>query len=132
MVGDGPARKELAAKYPDVVFTGYKKGEELATLVAESDVFVFPSLTDTFGVVLLEAMASGVPVAAYPVCGPQETVINGVNGWLDNDLGQAVTKALSVSPESCRRYAMTRSWQTCSRQFYNNLEFADTPLQYVH
>jgi len=132
VVGDGPARTELATKYPDVVFTGYKKGEELAALVAESDVFVFPSLTDTFGVVLLEAMASGVPVAAYPVCGPQETVKNGVNGWLDNDLGKAVARALAVSPESCRRYAMTRSWQTCSRQFYNNLEFADTPLQYVH
>lgn len=126
VVGDGPARQELEAKYPEVRFTGYKKGAELASLVASADVFVFPSLTDTFGVVLLEAMASGVPVAAYPVTGPIETVINGVNGYLDDDLGKAALKALEVSSESCREFALRYTWESCSRQFLNNLVIHDS------
>ena len=121
VVGDGPARQELEAKYPEVCFTGYKQGEELAALVASADVFVFPSLTDTFGVVLLEAMASGVPVAAYPVTGPIETVTNGINGYLDPDLQQAALKALEISRESCRNFALRYTWESCSKQFLNNL-----------
>ena len=128
VVGDGPARDKLARRYPEVVFTGYRQGQELAQRISDSDVLVFPSLTDTFGVVLLEAMACGVPVAAYPVTGPIETVINGVNGHLDADLGSAVQKALTVAPSSCRKFALTRSWESCSRQFFNNLAFSDTPL----
>ena len=110
------------------MFTGYKKGEELASLFASADVFVFPSLTDTFGVVLLEAMASGVPVAAYPVTGPRETVIDGYNGYLDNDLRAAALKALHISRETCREFALTRSWKRCSEQFVNNLFIHRDPL----
>jgi len=128
VIGDGPARKTLELQYPEVTFTGFRQGEELAKLVAEADVLVFPSLTDTFGVVLLEAMACGVPVAAYPVCGPLETVVNGVNGCLDLDLNVAVKKALTVSPDSCRSYALERSWESCSKQFYQNLALADGVL----
>lgn len=128
VVGDGPARQDLSAKYPEVCFTGYKKGRQLAALVASADVFVFPSLTDTFGVVLLEAMASGVPVAAYPVTGPIETVVNGVNGYLDKDLRKAALMALDVSAESCRKFAMNYSWEACSKQFLNNLIIHDHEL----
>ncbi len=105
VVGDGPAREALSRKYPAVHFTGFRTGQELRDLFAAADVFVFPSRSDTFGVVLLEAMASGVPVAAYPVTGPIDTVVNGVNGYLDIDLRQAALKALTVSPQSCREFA---------------------------
>ncbi|MGB3221812.1 MAG: glycosyltransferase family 1 protein [Desulforhopalus sp.] len=121
VVGDGPVRESLSRKYPRVCFTGFRTGQELRDLFAAADVFVFPSLSDTFGVVLLEAMASGVPVAAYPVTGPIDTVINGVNGYLDNDLRQAALKALTVSPLSCREFAKQYSWKACSSQFLNNL-----------
>lgn len=128
VVGDGPAREVLSRKYPEVCFTGYKTGQELRDLFAAADVFVFPSLSDTFGVVLLEAMASGVPVAAYPVTGPIETVINGVNGFLDNDLQRAALMALKVSGESCRKFAKQYSWQACSSQFLSNLIIHEQPL----
>ncbi|MEW6427369.1 MAG: glycosyltransferase family 1 protein [Thermodesulfobacteriota bacterium] len=121
VVGDGPAREELEGKYPDVHFTGVKRGVELARHVAAADVFVFPSLTDTFGLVMLEAMACGVPVAAFPVTGPRQLVRNGDNGWLDADLNTAVVNALKVPDEQCRRFAMTYSWENCSRQFLDNL-----------
>ncbi len=128
VVGDGPAKEELVKKYPDVDFVGYKKGVELATHYASADVFVFPSLTDTFGVVLLEAMASGIPVAAYPVTGPIETVVNGVNGYLDTNLQNAALQALEVSKESCRKYALERTWKSCSKQFLKNLLIHDSQL----
>lgn len=128
VVGDGPALSTLREKYSDVRFTGYKKGKELAALFASADVFVFPSLTDTFGVVLLEAMASGVPVAAYPVTGPIEVVVNGVNGYLDDNLEIAANKALTVSRKSCREFALKRSWKRCSEQFLDNLLIHTTPL----
>ena len=121
IVGDGPARLMFEEKYPDVEFTGYRKGAELAYLVAMADVFVFPSLTDTFGVVMLEAMASGVPVAAYPVTGPKELVVEGVNGCLHEDLREAALNALHISPDSCRQFALGYSWDSCSRQFIDNL-----------
>ena len=129
VVGDGPARTDLSSRYPEVTFTGYKTGIELATLVASADVFVFPSLTDTFGVVLLEAMASGVPVAAFPVTGPIETVVNGVNGYLDDDLRRAAIKALEIPSESCRDFAMNYSWESCSNQFLGNLIIHDAEFQ---
>lgn len=128
VVGDGPARAELESKYPGVLFAGYRKGEELARYISAANVMVFPSLTDTFGVVMLEAMACGVPVAAYPVTGPINVVRNGVNGWLDEDLSIAVKKALTISPESCRRSVLGYSWESCSGQFFNNLELRTTPL----
>lgn len=121
IVGDGPAREKLSKKYPKALFAGYKKGQDLVELLASADVFVFPSLTDTFGVVILEAMAAGVPVAAYPVTGPLETVVNGVNGYLNQDLQKAAIMALSVSPSACRRYALNHTWEACAKQFSDNL-----------
>ncbi len=97
VVGTGPLLETLKARYPDVIFTGKKVGEELAQCYASADVFVFPSRTDTFGMVLLEAMASGLPVAAYPVTGPIDNVVPGVTGILDDDLRRAALAALDLS-----------------------------------
>ena len=121
VVGDGPQRAALMRRYPDVVFTGYKTGEDLARHIGAADVFVFPSLTDTFGLVLLEAMACGVPVAAYPVTGPVDVVTNTKAGCLDNDLGAAVNKALTLRREDCRAFAETFSWRACAELFAENL-----------
>lgn len=121
IVGDGPARAALEAKYPDAHFVGAKEGEELAQYYAAADVFVFPSRTDTFGLVLLEALASGLPVAAYPVPGPKD-VLNGAKvGCLHDDLYVAVREALKINPESCRDYALTFSWGRVAEQFLDNL-----------
>jgi glycosyltransferase involved in cell wall biosynthesis len=121
VVGDGPARPSLQARFPDVVFVGYKHGEDLARHVAASDVFVFPSRTDTFGLVLLEAMACGLPVAAYPVTGPVDVVANGVTGVLDEDLRAAALAALKLDPAACREHAVGYSWEACTRQFVSAL-----------
>jgi glycosyltransferase involved in cell wall biosynthesis len=121
VVGDGPALAELKARYPGVVFTGARYGEDLAATVAGADVFVFPSLTDTFGLVLLEAMASGVPVAAYPVDGPVDVVEDGVTGALDEELGQAVERALRLDRGVCRAHALSRSWAAATAQFAGHL-----------
>jgi len=117
VVGDGPARAELQARYPQVRFTGFKTGEELVRHLSAADVFVFPSRTDTLGLVLYEANACGLPVAAYPVVGPQSIVINGVNGYLDEDLGVATLQALELDPQVCRAEAMKHSWEGCSEVF---------------
>ena len=105
VIGDGPARAGLQRRYPAAEFIGYRHGEALAAAIAEGDVFVFPGRTDTFGVVMLEAMACGLPVAAYPVEGPLDVVREGVNGAVDEDLGAAVERALAVDRKACRRYA---------------------------
>jgi len=123
VIGDGPAKEKLSRKYPDTDFVGYKTGQGLVDVLAQGDVMVFPSLTDTFGVVMLEAMATGLPVAAYPVTGPSEIVKNGINGYLDNDLQNAALKALDVTPATCRDFAMNYSWESCSKQFLSNLNF---------
>ncbi len=123
VVGDGPALAQLRGHYPRVVFTGALQGEELAAHVAAADVFVFPSRTDTFGLVLLEAMACGVPVAAYPVSGPIDVVTEGVTGCLDEDLGTAVRGALALDPVLCRNHALERSWEAATRQFIAHLAF---------
>lgn len=123
VIGDGPALAGLQSRYPDVNFTGFKKGRELASLLASSSVFVFPSLTDTLGVVQLEAMACGVPVAAFPVSGPKSVIINGYNGWMHDDLQTAVMKCLDINPEACRQYALSHTWEECTDQFLNNLFF---------
>jgi glycosyltransferase involved in cell wall biosynthesis len=121
VVGDGPAREELQRKYPEAVWAGSKHGEELARYYAAADVFVFPSRSDTFGLVLLEALASGVPVAAYPTPGPLD-VINGSGvGVLSEDLQTATTQALGISPEKCREYALGFSWRVSAEQFLANL-----------
>ena len=90
--------------------------------LASADVLVFPSRTDTFGLVMLEAMACGVPVAAYPAAGPLDVIRNGVNGWVDEDLGEAVRRALDVERVACRRIAETYSWEHCTEQFVSQIK----------
>lgn len=121
VVGDGPACDELKRRYPGAVFVGYRHGEDLASHIAASDVFVFPSRTDTFGLVLLEAMACGVPVAAYPVTGPIDVVRDGVTGILNEDLRAAALAALALDPAACREHALEHSWEASTRQFLSAL-----------
>jgi len=122
VVGDGPARAELEQRYPDVHFTGVKFGEDLAKAYAQADVFVFPSLTDTFGNTILEALASGVPVAAYPVTGPLDIIgDDGEVGALDDDLRAACLAAIACDPADCRAHAETFTWAQCARQFRDML-----------
>jgi glycosyltransferase involved in cell wall biosynthesis len=121
VIGDGPALDELRARHPDVMFTGYKFGTDLAGHIAAADVFVFPSRTDTFGLVMLEAMACGVPVAAFPVTGPVDVVTQAETGFLDQDLRKAALKALELDRGRCRSEALKHTWQSASRQFMNNL-----------
>ena len=117
VVGDGPARAELQRRYPDAHWLGFRKGEALVREYAAADVFVFPSRTDTFGLVMLEANACGTPVAAFPVTGPKDVVENGVNGILDGDLERAVRRALLVSRDSCRRFALANGWERIAARF---------------
>ncbi len=124
VIGDGPASEELRQKYQDVKFEGYKFGEELATYIASGDVFVFPSLTDTFGVVMLEAMACGLPVAAFPVTGPRDVVRPGKTGVLHEDLFTAAQEALKLDPQDCIEQALEYTWEQATRQFINNLTLA--------
>jgi glycosyltransferase involved in cell wall biosynthesis len=121
VVGDGPALEECRARYPAAVYVGYKHGEELASYIAASDVFVFPSRTDTFGLVLLESMACGVPVAAYPVTGPVDVVDDGVSGVLREDLRAAAVAALELEPGACREHALRYTWEAATRQFLDQL-----------
>ncbi|WP_068085769.1 glycosyltransferase family 4 protein [Polycladidibacter stylochi] len=120
VVGDGPQLELLKQKYPDVLFTGAKQGDELAQYYASADVFVFPSLTDTFGNVLLEAISSGTPVAAYPVMGPIDVIGNSGAGVLDDDLQKAALAALEIDRAHCRQVALKYSWRACAEQFYRN------------
>ncbi len=120
VVGDGPQLESLRALYPDVYFTGHKDGEELAQIYAGADVFVFPSRTDTFGLVILEALASWVPVAAYPVMGPRDVIGDSGVGILSDDLRQAALDALNVPREHCRTWSMRHSWECCTQQFLRN------------
>jgi glycosyltransferase involved in cell wall biosynthesis len=122
VVGDGPARAELERRFPDAVFLGYRTGEALGEVYAAADLFVFPSKTDTFGIVVIEALASGLPVAAYPATGPIDTITDGTLGALDDDLGAAVAKALAVGdPAACAAAGRTYTWENCTRQFLANL-----------
>jgi glycosyltransferase involved in cell wall biosynthesis len=117
VVGDGPARAELARRFPDAIFLGTKRGETLATVYAAADVFVFPSNTDTFGLVLLEALASGLPVAAFPVRGPRDVIGTSGVGVLDCDLRTASLKAITVPRAACREFALTMSWEVSAKSF---------------
>lgn len=122
VVGDGPALASLRARYPGVVFTGTKTGRELTAHYTAADVFVFPSLTDTLGLVQMEALACGVPVAAYPTMGPLDLIGDSGVGVLDDDLAAAARQALSIPRERCRAYAERFSWEVSVRQFWANLQ----------
>jgi glycosyltransferase involved in cell wall biosynthesis len=122
VVGDGPARAELERRHPGAVFIGYRKGEPLAEAYSLADLFVFPSKTDTFGIVVIEALASGLPVAAYPATGPVDTVTDDKLGALDDDLGKAVARALATAdPAACAAVGRSYTWENCTRQFLGNL-----------
>jgi glycosyltransferase involved in cell wall biosynthesis len=124
VVGGGPQLAALKAAYPDATFTGALFDEMLAQAFASADVFVFPSRTDTYGVVLLEALASGVPIAAFPVTGPIDVVVPGRVGHLSEDLRVAALAALTMDRTACRDYALGFSWETCARQFIDNINSA--------
>jgi glycosyltransferase involved in cell wall biosynthesis len=123
IVGEGPHLAYLKWKYPSAKYWGCLRGEELASVYAQADVFVFPSRTDTFGMVMIEALASGVPVAAYPVEGPVDVVPNGQGvGHLCESLDAAIDEALSTaSTSACRQLALRYNWQACTKQFLDSL-----------
>ena len=128
IVGSGPELETLSKQYPEVVFVGPKKGEELAAYFASADVFVFPSLTDTFGLVMIESLASGVPVAAYPVTGPVDVITNQNIGCLDSDLSVAITTALQFrDPTACREHVLAHH---TSKQFVSIFLETLTPLSH--
>ena len=120
IVGDGPARASLEAKYPQAHFLGPKFGADLAAAYAAADVFVFPSKTDTFGLVMIEALASGVPVAAFPVTGPVDVLKPGV-GVMDEDLTAAIAAALTLDRAACADYGKSFTWEASARQFLEAL-----------
>ncbi len=122
VVGDGPSRDELAVQYPDVHFVGSKFGEDLACYFAQADVFVFPSLTDTFGLVILEAMGTGTPVAGYPAPGPIDLIPGSNAGVVDNDLRKACLDCLTLDRRVVRDYAMKFSWRASAEEFFRNLQ----------
>jgi glycosyltransferase involved in cell wall biosynthesis len=123
VVGDGPQRKSLEREYPDAHFAGARFGSDLAAAYAGADVFVFPSRTDTFGLVVLEALASGLPVAAYPVTGPKDILGESAVpvGALNENLQQAALDALTIDRANCRPHAETYSWTACATRFLDNL-----------
>jgi glycosyltransferase involved in cell wall biosynthesis len=121
IVGDGPARLELEQAHPDAVFLGALQGEALAAVYASADVFVFPSRTDTFGLVLLEALASGLPIAAFPVAGPRDVIGSAPVGVLSEDLREASLSALEVSRQICVEFAACHSWEASARAFIEHM-----------
>jgi len=131
VVGDGPALGKLKTAYPDVHFLGPLFGQDLAKAYASADVFVFPSVTDTFGLVLIEALACGTPIAAYPVQGPVDVLgYDGCGpfaGWkepiacLNDDISTAIKGALTLDREKCAQFALQYRWDTVARQFADSL-----------
>ncbi len=124
VVGDGPARERLQDEYPDCRFLGVKHGVELADLYASADVFVFPSRTDTFGLVMLEALCTGTPVAAFPVTGPREILGESGCGVMSEDLREAAMTALSISRDACRSHGLRHSMSESARSFIDNIRRA--------
>jgi len=121
IVGDGPYRTELERKIPQATFLGYLHGQELVDQYALANVFVFPSVTDTFGVVIIEALAQGCPVAAYPVAGPIDIIKNGVTGYLDNNLAQSVRNCLALNNDRIKQASQKWTWAECWHIFKKNL-----------
>ena len=121
VVGDGPLLEHFKAKYPDVSFKGAKKNNQLPYYYATADVMVFPSLTDTFGIVMIEASACGTPVAAFPVTGPIDYIEQGVTGYMDSDLSIAIQECLKLSRRNCEIEASKYTWKECTKVFERNL-----------
>ncbi len=121
VIGKGPMEQELKQRFPQAKFLGQLENGTLAAHLAAADVFVFPSLTDTFGVVQLEALASGLPIAAFPVTGPKDVVADNPIGVLNQDLRTACLEALNVSREACRTFALRYSWENSARQFIGHV-----------
>jgi glycosyltransferase involved in cell wall biosynthesis len=121
VVGDGPYRKSLECRYPGIHFVGSKKGTQLARYYAQADVFVFPSRADTFGVVNIEALACGTPVAAYPVPGPKDIVEPGLTGFLNDNLKLAVQQCLTLDRRDIEDASLSWTWAECWRIFEENL-----------
>jgi glycosyltransferase involved in cell wall biosynthesis len=122
IVGDGPARASLERRYPHAHFLGSRSGEALAQVYASADVFVFPSRTDTFGIVLIEALASGLPVAAYPVAGPLDVIGQSGAGILSEDLGAACLAGLAIPRAVAREHSLQFTWEESARQFLTHIE----------
>jgi len=125
VVGDGPYREELQSKMPAAQFVGYKSGTELADYYQTADVFVFTSQTDTFGLVIIESMSLGTPIAAYPVRGPVDIIEQGVNGYIHEDLYHAVKNCLELDRDAVKRSSEKWTWERCWQIFRDNL----IPLQ---
>jgi len=121
VVGDGPSLPAMMRRYPQVHFVGAQSGEALVRHYAAADVMVLPSRTETFGLVLLEALACGVPVAAYPSAGPTDVIGDSGAGVIDDDLGAAALAALDIPRERCLAHARRFSWQACIDQFVGHL-----------
>ena len=128
VIGDGPERAKLEAKYgTSAVFVGSKRGQELVDWLSLSDVVVVPSRTETFGLVILESLACGVPVAAHDVMGPRDIITHGVDGYLDDDLATAALSSLRLSSDACRRTALQYSWESSAQAFLRNLVTTEDP-----
>lgn len=121
VIGDGPLLKPLKKKYPQAHFVGFKTGQELVDHISAADVFVFPSRTETFGLVQLEAMSCGVPVAAHDVLGPRDVVTNGKDGYMSDDLAEAAKKCLDLNRMDCRAKALQYSWEHSTEEFVKQL-----------
>lgn len=124
VIGEGPQETELRRRFPDAIFLGQLAGTDLAGHLAAGDVLVFPSRTDTFGNVQLEALACGVPVAAFPVAGPRDVIADNPVGVLSDDLRQACLDALHLSRAACRAFALTHTWEHSARQFAGHVHTA--------
>lgn len=126
VVGAGPARETLMRRYPQAVFLGQRQGEGLACIYAAADVFVFPSCTDTFGLVLLEALASGLPVAAFPAAAPRDVIGEAPVAALNTNLRTACFEALKLSRQRCRAFALGMTWQASAQAFLDVVQTSQT------
>jgi glycosyltransferase involved in cell wall biosynthesis len=121
VIGDGPDRKRLERKYPEAKFAGFQRGQDLVDWLSLVDVVVMPSRTETFGLVVIEALSMGIPVAAHDVMGPRDTIVHGVHGHLSENLEQAAIDCLGLSPEDCRKRALEFSWAASAEAYAKNL-----------
>ncbi len=124
VIGDGPEREKLEKKYSHVVFLGYQTGDSLISHLSCADVLIMPSRTETFGIVILEALALGIPVAGHDVMGPRDIIVNGVNGYLDEDLAVAARRCLTIGGEACVESARKYSWSGSAQTFISLLNTA--------